>query len=100
MSESREIKCSPAERMLIEGRKAAADELYRRGDLLLAEAVDASLASHGIERNGASVRMAIRDGSLFLGLQKPPQPEAAPAPKPETEPVAEPEAPAADAQEG
>lgn len=61
-------KCTKAERMLLESRRAAAQELYARADEMLAEAMDAVLEDHGIDRKGRIAQLAYQNGAAFVVL--------------------------------
>ena len=82
------LTCTPAERLLLESRRAAAEELYRRADEILAQAVDAVLSSHGAALEGRPASIAYRGDVMLLVLGKPEEP-AEPQPAPRAEPEGE-----------
>lgn len=64
------VACSSAERMLLESRRAAAEELYRRADDILGEAVAAVLDSHAVTRGTRRAGVSYRDGAMVIVLSE------------------------------
>ena len=100
------IKCTAAEKMLIEGRYAAAGELKQeaarltaQAEALFGEAIAATLESHEVKVEDRVPRARMDKGVMFIDLlspnptKTPPSAEPAAQPNP-TAPSADPEPPA------